>query len=749
VQASLEAVLDSAQQTALLHPPAAGLLALTGPAASGKTVALVRRASQLGRELPLPVLLSAPSEGGVARLRTRLAAEDGRSPLVCTTLAEVAFTLLDEERALEGREPLDRIDDVRASQHFERIGAELFALEWTEFVTAEIDPEITGLRAPERFSAAAFRLIRKLRASLISPETFKAKGLRGATAFYGRPPNFASPDLLLDTAPKYRDSLRVTPAELARQHARELDLLKILTRLYESYVGTMVAHGCLTPVDAVYEATVLARSRPDVRERARRRYAAAFIDDAQDLGPAQIGLLEALFGERLATVTLAGDGAQSTRGFAAGGRGDETLKRAATTIRFERPYRDSPDIEQAGRSILDPSERDAGAARSVPGEHVQLYRGENGRESARFVAVEIARLIAGGVPPHEVAVITRNLDCAHTYVDALLARNLPVDVAGAASLYAYPVVVDALAALWSAVDPFRHEYLSRNLEAPWLNLSDASIAILCGDAADPQALLFELPEEDDDEARAGRWDRKRDVRLGRNLTRGDVDAELPAEARERVVAFRAARARWEAAARTLPLAELARLILDESVLATLRDDARGRFESGLVARLLAGIDAYAGQEPLASLEDFLLHAEAVSGAEADLLSIELCDPGAVRVLDVEAAKGEHFDSVFLVDAQAGAWPRYYVPDAFLFMPSAGMIPKENVGDAAALRTAKFTYALSRYKLRDKYNAEERRSFYCAATRARRLLFVTASGRPTRGAAAPELYEELSRSLQNV
>jgi superfamily I DNA/RNA helicase len=118
----------------------------------------------------------------------------------------------------------------------------------------------------------------------------------------------------------------------------------------------------------------------------------------------------------------------------------------------------------------------------------------------------------------------------------------------------------------------------------------------------------------------------------------------------------------------------------------------------------------------------------------------------VRVLDVEAAKGETFDAVFVVGASAGSWPRYYVPDAFLFTPSLGMIPKENVGDADAARTAKFTYALYRAKLREKYIAEERRALFCAASRARRTLSISASGRATKGVAAPEILAELQRAF---
>jgi superfamily I DNA/RNA helicase len=722
-----DTALDERQAAAIAYEPNESL-AILGPPGSGKTTALVARAERLARDAEEIVLLLAPSDAGVSRLRR---AADAR--VACSTFGDLAFAIIGDA---------DAIDDVRASQHFERAGADLFALEWTEF-SDELDPEITGLRAPERFSAAAFRLIRKLRASLLSPDDFKAIGLRGAATFYAQPPNFASADLIMDTSAKYRDSLRASPSELERQRLREIDLVKILARLYASYVESLVAHGCLTPTDAVYEATYLLRAQPERRATARARYAAALVDDAQDLTAGQLALLAEIFGPAFAGVTLAGDADQATRGFATGARGADAFKNIANTIVLDVQHRSDPDIERVARRALDPTGPPL-ALTSRDEEIVAFYRADSMRDEARYVTAEIEALVRAGTPPERIAVISRTLGCAQTFVNALLARNVPVDLAGAASLYDYPAVLDALAALWSAVDPFRHDFLLRSLEAPWMRLCDASIATLCADATDPQPLLFELPD-DVPETGDRRWDRRRNLRLGRNVTRGDVDADLPADARERLAAFRAARTRWERLGRTLDLSRHARTILDESVLATLAPGARGRFDAALVARLLDEIDAFSRRDPLATLDDFLAFVESVARAEADLLAIAPRDPAAVRVLDVEAAKGEEFDAVFLVDARAGGWPRYYVPDAFLFMPNVGMIPKENVGDADAARTAKFTYALHRFKIRDKFVAEERRAFYCAATRAKKRLYVSASGRATQGRAAPEILEELERA----
>ena len=114
----------------------------------------------------------------------------------------------------------------------------------------------------------------------------------------------------------------------------------------------------------------------------------------------------------------------------------------------------------------------------------------------------------------------------------------------------------------------------------------------------------------------------------------------------------------------------------------------------------------------------------------------------MRLLSIDAAQGCEFDRVVVAGASAGSFPRWYSPDAFLFSPRLGMIPKENVGDARASRTAKFTFYIARSKAAKHYYERERRAFAYALSRARESVLVTASGRPTRGVSAPEFLQEV-------
>ena len=126
----------------------------------------------------------------------------------------------------------------------------------------------------------------------------------------------------------------------------------------------------------------------------------------------------------------------------------------------------------------------------------------------------------------------------------MLDRNIPAVVAGDVNVFTDRRALDALALLWNVLDPFRHDWLLRTLTNPALGLSDASLAMLCGEPPDPQAPLLELDEEPVPTVRASRWNPKRDLRLGWNVIRGEQDEALGDDAAVRLRRFRALRERW-------------------------------------------------------------------------------------------------------------------------------------------------------------------------------------------------------------
>ncbi|HLX26494.1 MAG TPA: 3'-5' exonuclease [Candidatus Cybelea sp.] len=667
--------LDAQQQSAV-DAPLDGFVAIEGRAGTGKSTALAAR---------------------IERARTL---EVSAQPLVAESarrLQSYAFELLATHGAI-----VQRIDDVEAELLFASACESLFELQWPEFEAAQLDPEIPGLRSPERFLESAFRLIRKLRDACIDPEEFLSRSLSGATDFYAKPPNLAEPKLLAGTKQAYQDSLDVTAAELQRQYRREIDLAKVLAKLYGAYVDLVAERRLMTGRDAIISATKLLRDDPQAANALRAAHRFAFVDRAEDLSPCETAFLAAIFGDAFEGVTLCGDG---------------EFPAAGTRIQLRHEHR--------------------------PKASITLHRAKTLEDEAAFVADRIREWLDAGAPADTLAVISRSVQHVEAFERALLERDVPAIAVGDVNVFADRRALDALALLFNAYDPFRHDWLLRTLSNRALALSDASLAILCNEPDNAQAALFVADQEPAPTARASRWDPKRDLRLGWNVVRGDRDDALTPQAKERLQRFRALRLRWIEIAETASLETFARTVWSEGLAREgAPDSASARAQQVVLARLLARLTAFSDENPRATLGEILDYAERRS--DSDLESCEGGDvpPDFVRIVGVDAARGCEFERAVVIGAAPGTFPRWYAPDTFLFSLRLGMIPKENAGEGAAARTAKFTYYVHRIKAREQYNQRERRAFVNALRRVREAVVVTAHGRATRGITAPEFLEEL-------
>ena len=663
--------------------------AIVGAPGSGKSTALAERVERARFEFPGADPLHADAGHG---------------------LDEYAEALLRSERV-----DVTIVDDVAAELLFADACGPLFALEWPEFAQNQLDPEVPGLRSPARFLASAFRLIRRLRDAGVTPEEFLAAAQTGATSFYARPPNFADPSLLAATKGTYHDSLDVDAKELDRQRRRELDLAKILVRLYEAYVDLVETTGKMTGRDATIAAARHVRADAALAARLRERHRVAFIDDAQELTRSQLGLLAAIFGEELRGVTLCGDPAS-----------------AISPVRMTQP--EATFARATSRVEMHREDRLA---------KVERVRATTPLEEAELIAERVAAWLAEGVAPRQIAVLFRSVRNVEIYEAALLDRGVPAFVSGDANIFEDRRVLDALALLWSVHDPFRHDWLLRVLSSSAVGLSDASLAILCGEPADPQRQLFAFEDEPAPTVRPGRWDAKRDLRLGWNVIRGERDDALSADAAARVQRFRRLREGWLQRADAEPFETFARAVWRESLAREGEPkSAHAAAQQAVLRRLLARLNEFVARGAGASLEDVLRYAE--QRIESDLEACASPDEREdfVRLLSVEAARGLHFQRVVVANVRAGAFPLWYSPDSFLFSPKLGIIPKENSGAARASRTAKFSYYMFAARAARRYNDVERRAFNYALRRASESVLVTASGTPTRGISAPEFLEEL-------
>jgi superfamily I DNA/RNA helicase len=233
-----------------------------------------------------------------------------------------------------------------------------------------------------------------------------------------------------------------------------------------------------------------------------------------------------------------------------------------------------------------------------------------------------------------------------------------------------------------------------------------------------------------------------------NVLRGERDGDLSPLARERIVAFRERRSAWAAHARDAGTTAARAIVEDAGLYAARAGEtpARAARRAFIADAVLALIDRYATRHPGAALEDALEMLARIAPAERGPL-VHGADGSGVYTGSIDRIGPRRFDHVFVVDARAGSFPPYYVPDAFLFSPVQGMVPKDAAGDAPAARTAKFTWYSHQTKLKDAYAREHRRLLALAMSRADVSVTVSASGRATRGIGAPEFAAELQSMLR--
>jgi len=257
--------------------------------------------------------------------------------------------------------------------------------------------------------------------------------------------------------------------------------------------------------DQMALAARLASGFPQIGGVERQRFQAVLLDEFQDTSEAQLVLLRALFvrsGEAV-PVTAVGDPNQSIYGWR--GASATTLTRFPTEFGSAHGPAEVLQLSTSWRNdrgILEVANVTSRPLRSGP---VALLRarpgaGTGGVEAGRFETVEDeARHVAdwlaerwwrpsGTRSGRSAAVLCRKRSQFPMIVQALRARELPVEVVGLGGLLQTPEVSDLVSLLWVVQDPSRGDRLMRLLTGPLCRLGAADLDGLATWARHRQAL---------------------------------------------------------------------------------------------------------------------------------------------------------------------------------------------------------------------------------------------------------------------
>jgi DNA helicase-2/ATP-dependent DNA helicase PcrA len=278
-----------------------------------------------------------------------------------------------------------------------------------------------------------------------------------------------------------------------------------LLPMVRRYLDLKRERDALDFADQMALAARLASGFPEIGGVERQRFQAVLLDEFQDTSEAQLVLLRALFvrSSEAVPVTAVGDPNQSIYGWR--GASATTLTRFPTEFASAEGPADVLQLSTSWRNdtgILDVANVTSRPLRSglVVPLRARPDAGTGAVEAGRFATVEEeAAHVAGWVAERwwrpsgtrsgrSAAVLCRKRSQFPMIVEALRARDLPVEVVGLGGLLQTPEVSDLVSLLWVVQDPSRGDRLMRLLTGPLCRLGAADLDGLATWARHRQAL---------------------------------------------------------------------------------------------------------------------------------------------------------------------------------------------------------------------------------------------------------------------
>jgi DNA helicase-2/ATP-dependent DNA helicase PcrA len=549
----------------------------------------------------------------------------------------------------------------------------------------------------------------------------------------------------LGLAPPGRQGPTAAVASARDTIAARLELLD----LRQDYRRRKTVAGRAEFADQMAEAIALARSRPEVGNDLRRRFAAVLVDEYQDTSSAQAALLRDLFGAGLNPagtgfpITAVGDPRQAIYGW----RGAS----AANLADFCRDFTDRDGAPALRRSLSINRRSDqliVAAAnqvaellsdgRSVPAAEPLRCAATAGPgliETAGFstwpdevawVADRVASALDRGEARAwgQIAVLTRGNAESRALWSALSQRDVPVELVGLGGLLNLPELAGLVAHLRLIARPGSNPDLVTVLTGPQWRFSRLDLARLGRRASQ---LAVESDQSGSDREGAGSFQASPEIDLMRALA--EPGPSFPPALSRRLAAC------WRQLAglarhRLDPVVDLVERVVAwtglEAESASLPEPV-GRVRRGHLNAFREAVADFAADDPSAGLSGLVAWLEAEQEFGVGLERAEVSPQDSVKLITMHRAKGLEWDVVYLPALVANVFPNSRVTDNPLRNPAA--LPYALRGDRAALpqweRADAKGMAQFDQELRQQARLAEHRLAYVAFTRARHRLIASA------------------------
>jgi DNA helicase II / ATP-dependent DNA helicase PcrA len=399
--------------------------------------------------------------------------------------------------------------------------------------------------------------------------------------------------------------------------------------LYAAYQNRLKTLNACDFGDLLLHVLNILKAHRDVLAQYQDRFKYILVDEYQDTNSVQYLWLR-LLAQTRKNICCVGDDDQSIYSWR-GAQVENILKfekdfPGATIIKLEQNYRSTPHILAAASGVISHNGSRLGKelwTEADAGEKVDVIAVWDGPEEARRVGEKLEDQRRAGGSIDDCAILVRAQFQTRAFEDRFISIGMPYKIVGGFRFYERAEIRDALAYLRLVNQPADDLAFERIVNAPKRGLGDKAVAKVQMLSRAQQIPLIEA--------------------AARIL---DTD-ELTPQARRALGAFVRDIAIWRDRATTLPHADLARAILDESgytaaLMAEKSTEASGRLEN--LNELTRAMEEYE------TLGAFLEYVSLVMDNEAT------ADGEKVTMMTIHAAKGLEFDRTFLVGWEEGVFP---------------------------------------------------------------------------------------------
>lgn len=268
--------------------------------------------------------------------------------------------------------------------------------------------------------------------------------------------------------------------------------------VYQKYWEKCRAAGVMDFDDILFNMNILLRNFPQAREEIAGRFSFVMVDEYQDTNYAQYLILKALSASHH-NLCVVGDDSQSIYAFR-GAKVENILNfrkdyPESKIFRLEQNYRSTQVIVNAANTLIEKNEARIPKtcfSAGEEGELIKLVEGYTDKEEAMLIANEIVtRIQSDKAQYQDFAVLYRTNSQSRAIEEMLRKRNIPYMIYSGNSFFDRQEVKDLMAYFKLVVNPRDDESFRRVVNKPARGIGDTSLDALAKAAADHGCTLLD------------------------------------------------------------------------------------------------------------------------------------------------------------------------------------------------------------------------------------------------------------------